>query len=293
MVTFLAAEDDARDFAYASLPPRDQDFIDYWWGLLFRQLREESAQGIGMSTAFVHRPTQADTVDEEDFQLAAEEFDLIKELERQEGDKLAPMTTVEKEFQNYQDCQELDTQARVDEWLREREASQYRDGDRWEFELEMKRPPPRTRTNQIRVRVQGGIAWPSTSWSLTSASRSGSSQSMEWTMEPGEGLQLRVHVEPGKPNTTDRGVPNATIDETIHVTTEGGRTARKSPETSTEPAGMMNAELEGSEGSSQGRGVRRPAIDESDDKRRISAKLWDKVLPGTTEINLDDYQHPT
>ena len=173
MITFLHEEGPGEDAGYLDIPFQDQDFVDYWWGLLFRQLQGNAMPTSTASKGAATRPTQTDTLDEEGLNLAADELDLMRELERQEQSMRPPEARADKEFKVYQDSQESDTHARAEEWLREREAAAYRDWQTWEMERELRAPRQRARPGQVRLHIQGGVVWPSTSWASTATSASG------------------------------------------------------------------------------------------------------------------------
>ena len=112
MGTFLPEEGFDEGTNYLDIPSQDLDFVDYWWGLLFRQLQGSNRSTPAASKGPATRPTQTDTLDEEDLNLAADELDLMRELERPEKSLRPPEEMADKEFKAYQD-----------KWLRERDAA--------------------------------------------------------------------------------------------------------------------------------------------------------------------------
>ena len=82
LVTFLpeGIMGDSNMMSYATLDPQEQDFVDYWWGLLMRQLRKLIDGPDWPKREVAVAPTRTH-VDGEDLALSEEELDLIRRME--------------------------------------------------------------------------------------------------------------------------------------------------------------------------------------------------------------------
>ena len=298
MVTFLPDSGEGGDVDFHDLPAQDQDFVEYWWSMLFRQLQGASADQSRPSSSVEARPTQRDTIDEEDLNLAADELQLMRQLEQQElAQRRRPEEVAREEFREFEESQDSEAQARADDWLRQREASEYRNWEQWEVAQELK-PPRRVGRGQVRVRVQGGVTWPSTSWASTAATGSGPTQTMEWTMEHGQCLQMRVCIEPGRANTSDVGI-QPDDDGRTAKTPEGEEgmndTENERPvPPADEKKGKMKGEAETADSEARAveglRVAKRRAESTAGEPSKLS-KGW-KMPAGMVEITLDDSQPP-
>ena len=173
LVTFLPDGDMTDNDAYQKLGPQDQDFVDYWWGLVHRQVQKESHPE--PSAGGLKRKAH-DYIDEEDLELAAEEMQLMKEL-----DQLGHPnhdSVVAKEFQRFDDSQEQEVQVVQSQ----RSAARFRDWELWTFEEELRRPADRVRAGHVRVQLQGEV-------------RGEHRQTTSWTMTSSSELILRLRVE--------------------------------------------------------------------------------------------------
>ena len=84
MVTFI---DDKLSGQQRPLPAQDEDFVNYSWAILRKQLLKEiSAQEGGASSAsgVVPRPVRTETVEQGDLDVTEDELRLIRELEEEE-----------------------------------------------------------------------------------------------------------------------------------------------------------------------------------------------------------------
>ena len=165
--------DDDEVYYFHNLPSADRDFIDYWWRLMFRFLRQDQYQQADL--------TVADTaiVSQEDYDAAQEEKMLMKELEGAE--KREAQAIAESEFAALQDSQASEEVAFADRLEQEKAARQYRDWEEWEMAAEMQRPPKRVRHGEIQVQLRGYV-------NETCA------QSMQWTMRANQTLHLQLSI---------------------------------------------------------------------------------------------------
>ena len=175
LLTFLPPDyvDDDEIYYFHNLPSADRDFIDYWWRLMFRYLRQDQYQQADL--------TIADTaiVSQEDYEAAQEEKMLMKDLEGAE--KREAQAIAESEFAALQDSQASEYAAFADRLEQEKAARQYRDWEEWEMAAEMQRPPKRVRHGEIKVQLRGYV-------NETCA------QSMQWTMRANQTLHLQLSI---------------------------------------------------------------------------------------------------
>ena len=135
LLTFLPSgyEDEDEVYYFQNMPPSHKDFIDYWWRLMFRYLRQDQTQQADTSTA------GTTLVSQEDYALADEEMRLMKELD--DVEKREAKVIAESEFAALQDSQASEDAAFADRAEQVRAAGRYRDWEEWELAQAMQRPP--------------------------------------------------------------------------------------------------------------------------------------------------------
>ena len=176
LVTFLpeGAMGDSNMMSYATLDPQEQDFVDYWWGLLMRQLRK-FIDGPDWPKREVEVAPTRTHVDEEDLALSEEELDLIRRME--EEDKAGTAERAGNEYQRLLDSQEEDS-IRASQASLQADAARYRDWEQWLVAEEM-RSPERQRPGNVTLELQGRVD-------------EGPWQTMSWTMQAGQSVSLRL-----------------------------------------------------------------------------------------------------
>ena len=118
------------------LTPQDQDFIDYWWRMVDKQLRarlpctteatkKEGAERASASTASVDR---GPWLEKEELDVTEDEMQLIREMEEEERRVRQQQDGAAQEFQQLQDSQEKEDMAEVAHQQVLQEASAYREG---------------------------------------------------------------------------------------------------------------------------------------------------------------------
>ena len=194
LITFLpdGYEDDDTQYYYQSLRPEDRDFIDYWWRLLHRFLREEHVQEGAMEDLSQQgevAPTQI-----ADYSLAEEEKKLMQyfdDREKRLADRVA-----EEEYASLRDSQAED-EALDARAMSQDSAARYRDWEEWELQRAMELSAPKFRRDDVRIVVRGYVD-------------EVQAQSMQWTVRAHQNVCLRMTLEmPQSPAMMSQGVNTA------------------------------------------------------------------------------------
>ena len=228
LVTFLPegeADDSTRD-TYERLGLQDRDFVDLWWGVLDRQMRETtttssaaSSSGAAMATNEIAPPTQ----------LTEEEMDLIRQyeaedraarmrMEKEDMEKLA-----QEEFQHLVDSQEAESLQRDEERQRLQDAANFRDWEAWEVTNAM--TPDSVPAGRLRLRLRGQVG-------------RGPPQTMQWDLQAGETICLEVGFDASAVNTSDGSAKRSRNDtnddlrdkKTSRTSTKGSEGSRMASE---------------------------------------------------------------
>ena len=286
MVTF-APRVEVGQIIFSDLPAEDQDFVEYWWGILFRRLKVDDAAlhasvaGSGeervqeRDTGDHKRKTHAhrETLDEDELDLATEELDLMRRMDEQETRK--KHRVAEDEYQRFQDSQEKDVQQEADTWLREKEAARYQAWEDWQMNEALTESRRAVLPGRFRLRLQGTLS--------SSASSSSGRQSMEWELLPRETLCLQLQVDRQCPDSREVGVQSEARGMT-NVSTqkyEPGETRPASASMPTERAVTADdAEGQGVEEGSTGMSALQPA------------KGWGVLTASHADVVIEDSQLP-
>ena len=148
------------DDYFHDMLPADKDFIDYWWRLLFRYLRQDQ-------TMPGNPVEKAAVVFEDEYEAAEEEVHIAKDMEAAE--KREAQSIAAEEFAALQESQASEDAAFAEKMDQEREARRFRDWEEWTLFKEMQQAPKRLRADEVKVQLKGFVDEACT-------------QSMQWTM---------------------------------------------------------------------------------------------------------------
>ena len=275
LVTFLPEDDTEDDDVFSKLPAQDQDFVEFWWGLLWRKMRSHDASaGVAKPEPWAGHVA----IDQGDYELAEEELRLMKELERQERRRNMVEDATDKDIQAYQDSQECD--ARAQEAQRERasqQASQYRDWEGWEVQQAMQ--PEMGVPGHTRLQLQGMV-------------NEGTKQTMSWQLCEGDVLNMRVVVQQSRACTQDQGTQSQRkyIFDGAVQTEDGEDRSGSKKRRGCEPREVYQAD-EGSKG--RGRADEQGLTSEGRDVEGLTATAsWGTALQGSKVVTIEDSQLP-
>ena len=289
MVTF-APRVEVGQIVFNDLPAEDQDFVEYWWGILFRRLcAEGEVPSVGATESGEEHPRGGDTsshrrkggardelLDDEELNLAADELDLMRRMDEQESNKKRRMAEVE--YQRYQDSQEKDTQQEADTWLREKEAAQHQAWEDWQVNEALTESCKAVVPDRFRLRLRGEIS--------AGTGSSSSQQSMEWLLQPGDTLCLNLQVDRQCPQSHDAGVQSESrcVRNASTQKYDSGGVRPTSVSLSTNRA--VNADDE------EGEGLLTGSAGSSRGDVLLPSKGWRDLTAGSASVVIEDSQLP-